>query len=237
VRIGSLRYDLPVGFEVKLAESFKKVRSLVSMVDRLLSRNRIFLNRMYGVATITPEEALSYGLTGPLLRASGVNYDVRKAFPYCSYEDFDFEVPLGVNGDNYDRYQVRMLEIEQSLRIAEQALSKMPAGEISAEEPAVVLPDKEQVYNTIEGEIRHFKLIIDGVQPPAGEVYLPVEGGNGELAFYTVSDGSGHPYRVHVRAPSFVAMGIFKELLKGLNLADIIATFGMINMIGGECDR
>ncbi len=237
VRVGSLRHDLPEGFAPKMAEAFKKVRDLLSQADRLLSRNRIFMDRMCDVAVISAEDAIGFGLTGPLLRATGVNYDVRKAFPYSSYEEFEFEVPLGSKGDNYDRFMVRFEEMQQSLRICEQAMKNMPAGPISADDPRVVLPPKEQVYNSIEGEINHFELVIKGVQPPAGDVYLAVEGGNGEVGYYTVSDGSGRPYRVHVRAPSFISMGILGKMLTGLNVADIIPTFGMINMIGGECDR
>ena len=237
VRIGSLRHDLTDGFADRMKEAFKEVRALVLQADRLLGRNRIFIDRMCGIARVSAEDAVSYGLTGPLLRASGVNYDVRKVFPYSSYEDFEFEVPLGSQGDNYDRFLVRFQEIEQSLRICEQAMARMPAGPISVDKPRAVLPPKEQVYSSIEGEINHFELVIKGVQPPIGDVYLPVEGGNGELAFYIVSDGSGRAYRAHCRAPSFISMGILKKMLIGGGIADIVPTFGMMNMIGGECDR
>jgi len=237
VRVGGLRHDLTDDFAGKMQAAFVKVRELIDQADRLLSRNRIFMDRMCDVAAVAAEEAVSYGLTGPLLRASGVAYDVRKAVPYCSYDEFDFEVPLGSKGDNYDRFMVRMLEMEQSLRICEQAVLRMPAGPIGVEDPRVVLPPKDQVYGSIDGMINHFELVIKGVRPPAGDVYLAVEGGNGELGFYLVADGSGRPYRVHCRAPSFIAMGALGKMLIGSSMADIIPTFGMINMIGGECDR
>jgi NADH-quinone oxidoreductase subunit D len=192
---------------------------------------------MCDVAVISADEAVEYSLTGPLLRASGVNYDVRKAFPYSGYEEFDFEVPLGSKGDNYDRFLVRFQEIEQSIRICEQALARMPGGPIAVNDPHIMLAPKDEVYGSIDGMINHFEMVIFGVKPPAGSVYLPVEGGNGELGFYTVSDGTGKPYKVHVRAPSFIHMGILRKMLVGESIADIVPTFGMVNMIGGECDR
>lgn len=236
-RVGGLKDDLTPGFAGRMATAFAGVRKHVENVDRLVSRNRIFMDRMCDVAVIRAEQAIEYSLTGPLLRASGVNYDVRKAFPYSSYEDFNFEVPLGTKGDNYDRFLVRFLEIEQSMRICEQAIAKLPDGPISVEDPHIVLAPKDQVYNSIDGMINHFEMVIFGVQPPKGDVYVPVEGGTGELGFYTISDGTGRPYKVHVRAPSFINMGIMRSMLIGANIADVVPIFGMINMIGGECDR
>ncbi len=236
-RVGGLAADLTPGFAGRAQVVFKKVRELVADCDRLLSRNRIFMDRMCDVAILTPEKAISFGLTGPMLRSTGVNYDVRKAFPYSSYEDFDFEVPLGTKGDNYDRFLVRFNEIEQSLLICEQALKNMPEGPINVADPRIVLPPKEEVYNSIDGMIMHFELVFKGLQPEIGDVYFPVEGGNGELGFYVVSDGSGKPYRAHVRAPSFIHMGSMREMLVGQKISDLIPTFGMVNMIGGECDR
>jgi NADH-quinone oxidoreductase subunit D len=192
---------------------------------------------MCDVAVLSGDDAVAYSFTGPLLRASGVSYDVRKAFPYSSYEEFDFEVPLGTKGDNYDRFLVRMGEIEESMKICEQAMARMPEGPISIDDPHVVLTPKDQVYGSIEGMISHFELVIKGIEPPRGDVYQMVEGGNGELGFFVVSDGSGRPYRVHVRAPSFIHMGAMRKLLVGQSVADVVPTFGMINMIGGECDR
>ncbi|NDC38695.1 MAG: NADH-quinone oxidoreductase subunit D [Proteobacteria bacterium] len=236
-RVGGLRADLPSDFPERLSKALVRTREIVSQCDRLLSRNRIFIDRMCDVACITGEEAVDYSLTGPLLRASGVNYDVRKAFPYSSYEEFEFEVPVGTKGDNYDRFLVRFHEIEQSIRICEQAVGRMPGGPIAVKDPHIMLAPKDEVYGSIDGMINHFELVIFGVKPPVGSVYLPVEGGNGELGFYTVSDGSGKPYKVHVRAPSFIHMGILRKMLIGESIADIVPTFGMVNMIGGECDR
>lgn len=236
-RVGGLKADLTEGFSAKLKKAISGVQMHLENSDRLLTRNRIFIDRMCDVAPLSAADAISYGITGPLARAAGVNYDVRKFFPYSSYQDFDFEVPLGTKGDNYDRFVVRMQEIHQSIRILEQALKNLPDGPINIEDPHIVLAPKDEVYSSIDGMINHFEMVIKGVQPPKGEVYLPVEGGNGELGFYTVSDGSGLPYRVHVRAPSFIHMGVVQKLLTGANIADVVPTFGMVNMIGGECDR
>lgn len=236
-RVGGLRADLPPDFGEKLSAAFIKLRELSANCDRLLTRNRIFMDRMCNVAPVTPEEALDYSLTGPMLRATGVNYDVRKFAPYSSYEDFDFEVPLGTKGDNYDRFLVRFLEMQQSIRICEQAMKNMPDGSIAVDDPHIILAPKDSVYGSIDGMINHFEMVIFGVKPPKGDVYLPVEGGNGELGFYTVSDGSGRPYKVHVKAPSFIHMGLLRKMLIGISIADIVPTFGMVNMIGGECDR
>lgn len=236
-RVGGLREDLPQGFVEKTLKRFEKIRGFLDDADRLISRNRIFQDRMSGVGIISGEEAIAYGLTGPLLRGSGVNYDVRKAFPYSGYENFDFEVPLGTRGDNLDRFLVRFNEIHESLSICEQALKRLPGGAISVDDPHIIMPPKDEVYNSIEGMISQFEIVFGGVKPPVGEVYFPVEGGNGELGFHIVSDGSGKPYRVRVRPPSFIAMGIFGPLIEGHQIADIVPIFGMINMIGGECDR
>ena len=237
VRIGGVKHDLPFGFAEQVERAFRIVRKLLSDCDRLLSRNRIFLDRMAGIGAISRETAIAYGLTGPILRSTGVNYDVRKAHPYLVYDQLDFEIPLGSKGDNYDRFVVRIQELEQSMRIVEQALKKIPPGPVTIEDPSIVLPEKERVYGSIEGLMNHFKIIIEGIKVPPGEVYFAVEGGNGELGFYLVSDGGGRPYRVRVRPPCFIAMSAFSEMIKGRMLADIIPTFGMINMIGGECDR
>ena len=236
-RVGGIKADLTEGFPDKLREALGGVRKHLDNCDRLLTRNRIFIDRMCDVGRLTAQEAIDLSLTGPLLRACGVSYDVRKAFPYSSYEDFKFEVPTGTRGDNYDRFLVRFAELEQSMRIIEQALDRLPEGPINVEDPHIVLVPKDEVYNSIDGMINHFEMVIRGVEPPKGDVYLPVEGGNGELGFYTVSDGTGRPYKVHVRAPSFINMGSVKKMLLGVTLADVVPTFGMVNMIGGECDR
>jgi len=236
-RVGGLKDDLTEGFAERMQQAFTVVRKQLEDSDRLLTRNRIFMERMCDVGTLSGEEAISFGLTGPLLRASGVNYDVRKAFPYSSYEDFDFEVPLGSKGDNYDRFLVRFEEMKQSLLICEQALKNLPESPICVDDPHIVLEPKDRVYSSIDGMINHFEMVMYGVKPPVGDVYVPVEGGNGELGFYTISDGSGRPYKVHVRAPSFIHMGAARKMLLGATLADVVPIFGMINMIGGECDR
>ena len=236
-RIGGVKHDLPQDFTGQVTQAFQKVRRILADCDRLLSRNRIFIDRMSGVGLISQETAIAYGLTGPILRSTGVNYDVRKAEPYLVYDQLEFEVPLGTKGDNYDRFVCRIQEIEQSMRIVEQALREIPLGSISLEDPRVVLPEKEKVYNSIEGLMHHFKIIMEGIQVPPGEVYFAVEGANGELGFYIVSDGGGKPYRLRVRPPSFIAMSACHEMIKGYMVADIVPTFGMINMIAGECDR
>ena len=236
-RIGGVKHDLPPDFSDWVADAFRKTRRLLADCERLLSRNRIFIDRMSGIAIVSREMAVAYGLTGPVLRSTGVNYDVRKAEPYLVYDQMDFEVPLGTKGDNYDRFICRTLEIEQSMKIVEQALEKMPLGPIALEDPKIVLPEKEKVYNSIEGLMNHFKFIMEGIQVPAGEVYFAVEGGNGELGFYIVSDGTDRPYRVRVRPPCFAIVAALPKLLIGDQVADIIPTFGSVNMIGGELDR
>jgi NADH-quinone oxidoreductase subunit D len=236
-RIGGVTNDLPARFSEVLADRFAKIRAVLADCDKLLTRNRIFVDRMSGVGLLSQEDAIAYSLTGPLLRATGVNYDVRKQCPYLFYDQVDFEVPLGSRGDNYDRFLVRFREIEQSMRIAEQCLAKMPAGAVIISDSRFALPPKRDVYNSIEGLMNHFKIVMEGIKLPAGETYLAVEGANGELGFYLVSDGSGRPYRIRVRPPCFFGMASLGDVLKGHMIADIITTFGMINMIGGECDR
>jgi len=212
-RIGGVKHDLPEDFTGQVTQAFQKVRRILADCDRLLSRNRIFIDRMSGVGVISQETAIAYGLTGPILRSTGVNYDVRKAEPYLVYDQLEFEVPLGTKGDNYDRFVCRIQEIEQSMRIVEQALREIPLGSISLEDPRVVIPEKEKVYNSIEGMMHHFKIIMEGIQVPPGEVYFAVEGANGELGFYIVSDGGGKPYRLRVRPPSFKAMSACHEMI------------------------
>ncbi len=236
-RVGGMTHDLPADFADRMKASFARLDQVLGDCDKLLSRNRVFIDRMAGVGKFSKEEAISYGLSGPLLRAAGEPYDVRKAHPYLVYDRMEFEVPVGDRGDNYDRFNVRFQEMYQSKRIIEQALAALPEGPVTITDPKVVLPVKEKVYNSIEGLMNHFKLIMEGIHVPAGEVYQAVEGANGELGFYVVSDGSGRPYRVRVRPPCFLGMGALNKMLIGRMIPDIITTFGMINMIGGECDR
>jgi NADH-quinone oxidoreductase subunit D len=237
VRIGGVKHDLPQDFAASVTQTFSTVRRLLDDCDKLLSRNRIFLDRMANIGVISQESALDHSLTGPILRATGVNYDVRKAFPYLVYDQMAFEVPLGSHGDNYDRFLCRIREIHESMKIVEQALRQLPVGPVWIDDPRFVLPEKEKVYGSIEGLMHHFKIIMEGINVPPGETYSAVEGGNGELGFYVVSDGGGKPYRLRVRPPCFIAMGAFAAMIKGYMVADIVPTFGMINMIGGECDR
>ncbi|MFB6265235.1 MAG: NADH dehydrogenase (quinone) subunit D [Bradymonadaceae bacterium] len=236
-RVGGLRDDLPDGF----AENWEFVRGRLldihDEIDRLLKRNRIFLDRMQGTGAVDEETAVSWGFSGPVLRSTGCDYDVRKDHPYFMYDEVDFDVPVGTRGDNYDRYLVRMEEILQSIRIIDQCLEQMEPGPVTADDPRVVMPEKDDVYNTIEGMMNHFKLVFEGIQVPAGEVYSYTEAANGELGFHVVSDGTGKPYKVGIRSPSLIQMGGIHDLLEGGMLADIIPTFDTINMIGGECDK
>jgi len=236
-RIGGVTNDFPPDVPEKIAQAFENMRGILDDCDKLVTRNRIFFDRLAGVGTLSAQDAISYGITGPLLRASGVAHDLRKAEPYLVYDRFDFEIPTGTKGDNYDRFIVRFNEIGESVRIVEQGLKQMPAGPVRIDDPRFMLPEKAKVYGSIEGLMHHFKIIMEGVKVPAGEAYQAVEGANGELGFYVVSDGSGRPYRVRVRPPCFIAMGALGDILQGAMVADIIPTFGMINMIGGECDR
>lgn len=237
-RFGGVAFDVPGGFAGRVEQVMGRVFSLVADTDKLLTHNRIFIDRLQNVGKITAEQAIGLGITGPFLRSTGVDYDVRRAHPYDVYDRMDFETVVGENGDCYDRWLVRMEEMHQSRRIVAQALAQMPAGDYLLRDPRYTLPAKDEVYNQIEGLMNHFKLTIEGAQVPAGEVYSYVEGGNGELGFYLVSDGSGKPRKCRVRSPCFVIMQALDTiLLPGAMLSDVVPIFGSINMIGGECDR
>ena len=286
-RIGGVKADLPPGFDLKVKRAFAETRQVLEEVHRLITGNRIFMDRMVGTGALSREETIGYAITGPLLRAAGVGYDVRRAQPYYVYDRLTFEVPTQKDGDNYARYLVRMAEMEQSMRIAEQALASIPTGPINVDfegrpiDPAsyvdrgkqgktegllllpitlspnlqgqqrdaarrvnvddkrVVLPPKENAYGSIEGLMNHFMLIMEGygIRPPAGEAYFPVEGANGELGFYVVSDGSDRPYRVRCRPPCLPPLAALHRMIVGEMVADLIPTFGSVNMIGGELDR
>ncbi|MBI3251814.1 MAG: NADH-quinone oxidoreductase subunit D [Candidatus Omnitrophica bacterium] len=286
-RVGGLKSDLPEGFEEKCRAALSETRKVLKEVKGLLDTNRIFVDRLKDTGVISKEDATAYGLTGPFLRSTGIDYDVRKARPYLVYDRIDFDVPVGEHGDNLDRYYVRMEEMEQSIRIVERALKDMPKGEVSvgdfgrvlsaaemvdaakmgrtkgfhevevdldptlegttrrhhddvySKDKKVALPAKEDTYGNIEGLMNHFKLVMHGhgLCPPKGEAYFPVEGANGELGFYVVSDGSDRPYRVRVRPPCFPIMAALEKILVGDMVADIVPTFGSVNMIGGELDR
>ena len=280
IRIGGVRADLHPGWRGAVATAVKETRKVLKDVSGLLDANSIFLGRTRDVGILSKEDALSYGWTGPCLRSTGLAYDVRKAHPYLVYDRLDFEVPVGDRGDNYDRYIVRMREMEQSLRLLEQISALVPDTAPLAGGPAVEpaeairrsrrqrvedpvalspnlegserdrladlmsaggvgVPPKESTYTTMEGLISHFLFFMDGkgIRPPKGDVYFSVEGGNGEVGFYIVSDGTDRPYRLHLRAPCFHIVAALEQLVRGRLVADVIPTFGSMNMIGGELDR
>jgi NADH-quinone oxidoreductase subunit D len=237
-RIGGMAKPPTPELKPKVRELIKEVRRVCAESATLLVRNRIFVDRLANVGKLSQADALSIGITGPMLRATGIDYDVRKAHPYLGYETYDFEIPIGHQGDTWDRFMVRMEEMEQSCRILEQAVERLPDdGPVNVDDPRIILPPKDQVYTTIEATIAHFKLVMEGVKPPKGECYAYVEGGNGEVGYYVVSDGSGTPYRVRCRPPSFINLRAAEPMIRGSMIADIVPIFGSVNMIGGECDR
>lgn len=237
VRIGGVASDLTDDFDKRLTELLAKIEHVLGEVEDLLTNNRIFRDRMEGVGPLSAEEAVAYGMTGPCLRACGVDYDVRKDQPYLVYDRLEFDVPVGTKGDCFDRYLVRLEEMRQSIRILRQSLREIPAGPIMIDDPRVTLPPKQEAYNTIEAMIRHFKHIMDGIRVPPGEAYAWVEGGNGELGFFVVSDGTGRPWKCYCRSPSFINLSTISRTIHGHLISDIVPIFGMINMIGGECDK
>ena len=237
-RIGGMAEPPTKDFKKLCAAALPRILEIVGEGERMLLKNRIFIERLENVGTISAADATALGWTGPCLRATGVSYDIRKAHPYLKYDEVDFEVPVGTRGDTLDRFLVRLGEIRQSKRIVEQCIERMAdEGPVNCDDPRVVLPPKSEVYTTIEGTIQHFKLIMEGAKVPKGEVYSYTEGGNGELGYYLVSDGSGTPYRVRIRPPCFQIVGGMSKLLEGRMLSDIVPTFGSLNMIGGECDH
>ncbi len=240
-KIGGLWDDLPEGFDEKARHAFARSADVIDETDKLLTRNRIFYDRMKDVGVLSREDAISFAVTGPFLRGSGVAYDVRKDQPYLAYDRVDFDVPVGTTGDNYDRYLIRMEEMRQSLRIVHQCLDIMPEGPVDVDDKRVVYPRLDKVYTEMEALIQHFKLWMrgpgQGIRPPVGEAYSAVEGANGELGFYVISDGGDQPFRVRCRPPCMPPMAALRELLVGHMVADVIPTFGSINMIGGELDR
>ena len=236
-RIGGLARDIPDGWLVRLEEILVQSDDFLGRVHGLVDRNRIFIDRLRDVGVISQSDALSYGYTGPILRSTGLPVDLRKDTPYLAYAELDFEVPVGIKGDNYDRYYVRMCEIDESIHMIRQCVDLLEPGPLNVDDRRCVFPEKTRVYDEIESLINHFKIVMEGPRVPAGEVYSAHEGPNGELGFYLVSTGGGTPWKVHCRAPSFVHMGGAHRMLEGGQLADLVPTFGMINMIGGECDR
>jgi len=237
VRVGGVVKDLPAGMTDKLTLCLDKIEGVMVEVDALLTTNKIFFDRMAGIGAMSRADAIATGCVGPIARACGVDYDVRRDHPYSAYPELEFDVPLGTRGDCLDRYLVRVEEIKQSIRILRQCIAKLPGGPVMVDDPRVALPPKSDTYNTIESMIRHFKHIMDGIRVPAGEGYAFVEGGNGELGFFVVSDGTGRPYKAYCRSPSFVHLSTASRLIQGHLIADVVPIFGMINMIGGECDK
>ena len=237
-RIGGMANPPSKDFKGLCRAAIPKILRLVEEGEKMLLKNRIFIDRLENVGVISGADAVALGWTGPCLRSTGVSYDIRKAHPYLKYDEVDFDVPVGTRGDTLDRFLVRLGEIRQSHRIISQSLDRMAdEGPINCDDPRVMLPEKMDVYTTIEATIQHFKLIMEGAKVPAGEVYSYTEGGNGELGYYLVSDGSGTPYRVRIRPPCFQIVGGLYRLIEGRMLADIVPTFGALNMIGGECDH
>ncbi len=237
MRVGGMANDLYDGFEEDLKEVIKKVQYGVKETLALIKHNRIFHDRTQNVGILSADDAINFAVTGPNLRASGVAFDMRKDSPYYGYENYEFDVAIGSVGDVYDRVMVRFEEIEQSIKIIEQVMATMPDGDISVKNNAVTLPSKDAVYNTIEGVMNQFKLTIDGVKVPPNEYYSSIEATNGELGFFIVSDGTGTPYKVKCKAPSFTAMGVYPHIVEGTQLADAILTLGSLNIIAGEMDR
>ncbi len=241
-RIGGFERNFNAAVWEKLEKFLSEYPKVLREFENLFTRNRIFMERTQGTGAISAERALNYGFTGPNLRAAGVDYDVRVHSPYSSYEDFNFTIPVGTTGDNYDRFMVRGEEMWQSLNIIEQAYKKVQEfkgaeSEIyHADVPDYYLPEKEDVYTKMEALIYHFKIVMGETAIPAGEVYQSVEGGNGELGFYFISDGGRTPYRLHFRRPCFIYYQAYSELTKGAMLADAIITMSSLNLIAGELD-
>jgi NADH-quinone oxidoreductase subunit D len=235
-RIGGFEREFSPVFMAKLKKFLKEFPAKFQEFDNLLTRNRIFMDRVIKAGPISAEKAISYGFTGPNLRAAGVDYDVRVMNPYSSYGDFDFIIPVGQDGDTYDRFIVRQEEIRQSLGIIQQALDGMPEGKHYADVPSFYLPPKEEVYRSMEALIYHFKIVMGETPIPVGEVYHAVEGANGELGYYLISDGGRTPYRLHFRRPCFIYYQAYPEMVKGAMLSDAILTMSSMNVIAGELD-
>jgi NADH-quinone oxidoreductase subunit D len=236
-RIGGLANDTPPEFVPMLRKFLKEFPATIDETDKLLTRNRIFCERVRGVGVLPKDVAIDLGVTGPCLRGSGVDWDIRKSHPYSSYEDFDFEVPVGTVGDSFDRYLVRMEEMRQSVRLLDQCLDRLPGGPINIQEGKTVLPPKKAVLTRMEELIHHFILVTEGVNAPPGEIYFSAENPKGELGFYINSKGGGTPHRLKIRAPSFVNLAMLPYLLPGHMISDVIAVLGSLDFVMGEADR
>ncbi|MDZ4723187.1 MAG: NADH dehydrogenase (quinone) subunit D [candidate division Zixibacteria bacterium] len=237
IRIGGLAEELPKNFDKIVHKVLKQIPEGLKDYETLLTNNEIFINRTKNVAVISAEDAINWSLSGPMLRGSGVNHDLRKANPYSAYEKFDFDVPLGTAGDAYDRYNIRLEEIRQSLRIIKQAIDGMPSGPFRAHVPGVVLPPKEDMLTKMESLIFHFKIITEGFNAPVGEVYQGIESPKGELGFFISGDGTNKPNRIRVRPPSFINLAALPALCEGQLLADVVCAIGSIDIVLGEVDR
>jgi NADH-quinone oxidoreductase subunit D len=236
-RVGGVAWDLPDGWIEQLQRFIDVMPSRIDDFESMLTENPIWRQRLEGIGVLTRDEAIEAGVTGPMLRASGVDYDVRKAFPYCGYENYDFEVPLGTNGDCYDRYRMRIAEMRQCLRILQQAVDNLPGGPWITSDRKVALPPRSELSKSMESVIHHFRLVSEGFKGPVGDVYSFVESPRGELGFYLVSDGTNKPYRMKVRPPSFCNLQPLKKLVQGVLVADVIAVLGSMDFILGDVDR
>ncbi len=237
LRIGGVARDLPDGFIEKTKEFINTFPSKLRDYETLLTKNKIWLMRTKDVGIISAEDAIDYGLSGPSIRGSGVKWDIRKSEPYSSYDELDFIVPVGENGDVYDRYIVRIEEMRQSNEIVRQAMDNLPAGKLNADIPDVVPPQKEEIKSSMESLIHHFKIVTEGICPPAGEVYVSIEAPKGELGYYIVSDGTKTPYRLKIRPPSFVNLEGLQKMVEGQLIADVVAVIGSLDIVLGEIDR
>jgi NADH-quinone oxidoreductase subunit D len=237
IQVGGVAEDVPRGWEANLRAFLRIMPERTGQYRALLAKNEIALSRLKGVAPLDEETLLAYGVTGPLLRATGNPWDLRKAMPYSSYEDFQFKIPVGTQGDNWDRFAIRIAEIDESVKIIEQALDGLPEGPYVSENRKVVLPPRHELATSMEALIHHFKLVTEGYRVPPGEVYYPIEGPRGEYGMFIRSDGSSKPARVHMRDPSFVNLQAFPAMAKGTYIADVIATLAMLDPILGGIDR
>jgi NADH-quinone oxidoreductase subunit D len=236
-RVGGMAADIPDGWTAALDGFIKTFPQTIEQVDRMLTKNGIWVGRTVGLGVMSADEATNYGLSGPMLRASGVAYDVRKDFPYLGYETYDFDVPVGTHGDVYDRYLVRMEELRQSVRILEQALARLPGGPVNVDDARVILPPKSKATSEMESMIHHFKQVMEGPRPPIGEAYVVVESPKGEKGYYMVSDGTSKPVRWRIRPPSFVNLAAIPKMVEGHLLSDVIAINASIDIVMGEIDR
>ena len=236
-RVGGMMADIPDGWEAGLRDFLQTFPSTLREIDTMFTRNSIWIGRTQDVGVLTREEAINYSLSGPMLRASGVDYDVRKDRPYLGYEDYDFDVPVGEHGDIYDRYRIRLEEMTQSVRILEQALGKLRPGPINVDDPRVILPPKSRAMSDMEAMIYHFKQVMEGVKPPAGEAYFGIENPKGELGYYFVSDGTAKPVRWRIRPPAFINLASLPKMCEGALLSDVIAINASVDIVMGEVDR